>query len=71
MERRGSGLREICLATAAEDAYRPEFKPRFENGYGTFRVILPNMKYEETLKSPTKSGRFLTPLATRSFPGLS
>ena len=48
MERRGSGLREICLATAAEDAYRPEFKPRFENGYGTFRVILPNMKYEET-----------------------
>ena len=48
MERRGSGLREICLATAAEDAYRPEFKPRFENGCGTFRVILPNMKYEET-----------------------
>ena len=47
MERRGSGLREICLATAAEDAYRKEFRPRFENERGTFRVILPNMKYVE------------------------
>ena len=25
MERRSSGLREICTATASEDAYRPEF----------------------------------------------
>lgn len=28
MERRGSRLREICTATASEDAYRPEFMPR-------------------------------------------
>ena len=31
MERRGSGLREICLAAAAEATYKPEFKPQFEN----------------------------------------
>lgn len=46
MERRGSGLREICLATAAEAAYKPEFKPQFENAGGIFRVVLANMKYE-------------------------
>ena len=46
MERRGSGLREICLATAAEATYKPEFKPRFDNAGGIFRVVLANMKYE-------------------------
>ncbi len=46
MERRGSGLREICLATAAEATYKPEFKPQFENAGGIFRVVLANMKYE-------------------------
>lgn len=40
MERRGSGLREICMATAAEDAYRPEFKPLFESKQGAFWVML-------------------------------
>lgn len=46
MERRGSGLREICLATAVETTYKPEFKPQFENTGGVFRVVLANMKYE-------------------------
>ena len=46
MERRGSGLREICLAAAAEATYKPEFKPQFENTGGVFRVVLANMKYE-------------------------
>ncbi len=46
MERRGSGLREICMATAAEDAYKPEFRPQFENGKGVFRVTLFDMMYE-------------------------
>ena len=41
MERRGSGLREICLATAAEAAYKPEFKPQFENAGGTLGSCLP------------------------------
>ena len=44
MERRGTGLREICSATAAEDGYRSEFKPLFENGPHDFYVTLWNMK---------------------------
>lgn len=70
MERRGSGLREICLATAAEDAYRPEFKPRFENGYGTFRVILPNMKYEETPQVTDQVRALLDALGDEELSGL-
>lgn len=45
MERRGSGLREICMATAAEDAYKPEFKPLFEARGNSFWVTLFNMNY--------------------------
>ena len=48
MERRGTGLREICSATAAEDGYRSEFKPLFENGPHDFYVTLWNMKFERT-----------------------
>lgn len=48
MERRGSGLRKICEATAAEDAYRPEFKPIFETDEHEFRVTLWNMTYRKT-----------------------
>ena len=70
MERRGSGLREICLATAAEDAYRPEFKPRFENGYGTFRVILPNMKYGESPQVTDQVGALLNALGNEELSGL-
>ena len=47
MERRGSGLREICMATAAEDAYKPEFKPVFESKQEAFWVTLFNMNYVE------------------------
>ena len=43
MERRGSGLRKICEATAAEDAYRPEYKPLFEADEFDFLVTLWNM----------------------------
>ena len=43
MERRGSGLRKICEATAREDAYKPEFKPLFESDAYDFRVTLWNM----------------------------
>ena len=46
MERRGSGLREICTATAAKDAYRPEFKPLFESKQDAFWVTLRNMNHE-------------------------
>lgn len=45
MERRGSGLRKICEATAAEDAYKPEFKPLFEADEYGFCVTLWNMNY--------------------------
>ena len=45
MERRGSGLRKICEMTAAEDAYKPEFKPVFEDLGGFFRVTLFDMNY--------------------------
>lgn len=69
MERRGSGLREIYLATAAEDAYRPEFKPRFENGYGTFRVILPNMKYGESPQVTDQVGALLNALGNEELSG--
>lgn len=47
MERRGSGLREICMATAAEDAYKPEFKPVFESKQDAFWVTLWNMNHVE------------------------
>ncbi len=46
MERRGTGLQEICRATAAEDAYRPEFMPKFDNTGDVFRVTLWDMKYD-------------------------
>ena len=46
MERRGTGLRTICSATAAEDAYREEFKPLFEARGGFFRVTLFDMNAE-------------------------
>ena len=48
MERRGSGLRKICEATAAEDAYRPEFKPIFEADEYDFCVTLWNMNHVAT-----------------------
>ena len=46
MERRGTGLQEICRATMAEDAFRPEYMPQFEEEGDVFRVTLWNMKYE-------------------------
>ena len=54
MERRGSGLREICMATAAEDAYKPEFKPLFESKQDAFWVTLWNMNYEAEDTSGTQ-----------------
>ena len=45
MERRGTGLQEICRATAAEDAWQPRFMPRFEEERDSFRVTLWNMRY--------------------------
>jgi ATP-dependent DNA helicase RecG len=48
MERRGSGLRKICQATASEGNYETRFLPRFENGNGFFRVTLWDMNYEAT-----------------------
>lgn len=56
MERRGSGLREICTATASEDAYRPEFMPRLETGENWFTVTLYNMNYVEADTVGTQVG---------------
>ena len=56
MERRSSGLREICTATASEDAYRPEFMPRFETGENWFTVTLYNMNYVEADTVGTQVG---------------
>ena len=67
MERRGSGLREICTATASEDAYRPEFMPRFETGENWFTVTLYNMNYVEADTVGTQVG---TP-SCNIMPGIS
>ena len=56
IERRGSGLREICTATASEDAYRPEFMSRFETGENWFTVTLYNMNYVEADTVGTQVG---------------
>ena len=67
MERRGSRLREICTATASEDAYRPEFMPRFETGKNWFTVTLYNMNYVEADTVGTQVG---TP-SCNTMPGIS
>ena len=67
MERRGSGLREICTATASEDAYRPEFMPRLETGENWFTVTLYNMNYVEADTVGTQVG---TP-SCNIMPGIS
>lgn len=67
MERRGSGLREICTATASEDVYRPEFMPRLETGENWFTVTLYNMNYVEADTVGTQVG---TP-SCNIMPGIS
>lgn len=67
MERRGSGLREICTATASEDAYRPESMPRLETGENWFTVTLYNMNYVEADTVGTQVG---TP-SCNTMPGIS
>ena len=64
MERRGTGLRGICTSTAAEDAYKPEFKPMFENELGTFRVVLFNMKYSDPGEATPRVTDPVTPLVS-------
>ena len=59
MERRGTGLREICRLTSIEDAYKPEFKPKFESDEHSFTVTLYNMNYSAELPgSPSSSPKF-------------
>ena len=67
MERRGSGLSEICTATAAEDAYKPEFKPVFESKQDAFWVTLWNMNYVEGAATDpvgTHDGTHVSPQVT-------
>lgn len=71
MERRGSGLREICTATASEDAYRPEFMPRFETGENWFTVTLYNMNYIEADTVGTQVGTQVGTPSCNIMPGIS
>lgn len=64
MERRGSGLRKICEATAAEDAYKPEYKPLFEADEFDFLVTLWNMNQANSDRPGTQVTPQDTPQVT-------